>query len=122
MKHQDLEYTKLANIVLTLVPDLKKSMKEEAHWWGKDQPPQHVLFGDIILPFMIQAIKNHEDVERFRPLFEMFDMMATHPDMKVRSLVEATICPSICSDEVALQRTHRLMGPAVKRVCDGLIR
>lgn len=54
-------------------------------------------------------------------IFDFLEMLANHPEEHVQEVVHNSVCEALCSDELALQRARKYMGPATKGFCKAIV-
>ncbi len=116
---QESQSGALADRLLATVPDLRHSYNAELEWWGKEEPGAHIVFGDLLNPYLGTLLMKGEDQQLAR-VFRFLEELATDNDLDVRSVVGATVCPYLLDDEKRFNRALAYMGPATREFCSAI--
>jgi hypothetical protein len=59
----EIHYANVAEALVKAVPDLRAHYEEELRWWGDEKPGPHIIFGDVLNPYLIDLLDSghHED-------------------------------------------------------------
>ena len=64
------------NIMLTeLLPEIKASYDEEVSWQEGDETGSHVVFGDVLLPYILKSIES-ENTQCLIKCFKMIEKIS----------------------------------------------
>lgn len=88
-----VNYNDLNNLFLLKFPELKAEY-EKANFNGMEQMGPHVICGDVLLPYLYEALRTRKDQEVTRAA-EFIEVLAQNGDKETKNLVEATICESM---------------------------
>ena len=90
--------------------------------WGGELPGPHVVFGDVLNPYLIRLLSASESADQhaavLRRIFALLERMARHDDVLVQEVVVATVCERVGSDPAALAAGRRYMGEATRRLSE----
>ncbi len=105
---------KLVNAALVeALPELREKYEEETAAWGEEMGP-HVIYGDLLNPFIAELLDSPEDPvteERLRRVFAFLEKLLADPDPDFSDVARTTVAEDLESDPVRLQRGRSYMGP-----------
>src|SRR5262245_34679321 len=64
-----ISYQDLSAALLAKVPEFRIPFEQLRRTYGGDKPGQHIVFGDIVSPFLEEHLKNREDREVLTRIF-----------------------------------------------------
>jgi hypothetical protein len=117
----DLNYDTVSDLLVAQLPALRSEYDELLKWWGDDKPGPHVVYGDLLIPFLEQAVRA-DDAATLATVFELVEVLAECSDARVRDIVNATICDFIVANEAVFARARLAMGPLTRRRCEEVAR
>lgn len=111
-------YEQAGEKLVEFVPELEDVYQRELDSWGSERPGPHVLYEDILVPFIneLLASTGDESDATLRRVFEFVERLATTADERLRDLVAVAICEPLVADHVRLGRARAYMGPATLRI------
>lgn len=121
MKPEEIRYEDLSALMVKAIPEVAQAYEKELHWWKDEKPGQHIIFADILVPHIVSLLEKGDRDEELKRVFEFLELLANHPDEHVQEVVHNSICEPICSNEVALQKSKKYMGPATVRFCSMIV-
>src|SRR5678815_2885112 len=92
-----ITYENVSDVLVEHVPELKEQYQEELKWWGDQRPGPHVVYGDILNPYLDRLLQSGDEA-KLRQVFEFVEMLAGNPDSRVQELVAVTICEHLGSN------------------------
>jgi len=69
------------------VPELREEIDALRRWWEPDVPGQHVVFGDLLTPFLASLLRAANDRKRLQEIFDFIEELAKNPDVRVQEVV-----------------------------------
>jgi len=109
-----ITYDNVSDVLAEYVPELKEAYQGELRWWGDQRPGPHVVYGDILNPYL-ERLLHSGDEAKLRQVFEFVERLAGNPDERVQELVAVTICEYLGGDAERLSAARRFMGPVTAR-------
>ncbi len=106
-----LAYEDLAEALVQAVPELRIPYETEKKYWRGEKPPQHVVFGNIVPPFLASELQGGERKDVLHRAFSFFEAMADDPDQLVREVVQQEVLASLCGSSAWKARAKRFIGP-----------
>jgi hypothetical protein len=109
-------YSELSAKLLALLPELRDAYERElATWWVDDAPGPHVVFGDLLMPHIVELLQSGRDEVKLRKIFRFLEELATDPAKDVREVVAFSVVEGLVDDRQLLQAAWPYMGPAIRR-------
>jgi len=111
-----LTYEKLDTELLMVLPELRERYKEESRWWKGEHPGQHIIFGDLLNPFLIVLLERGGDHALLKRAFAFLEKMAKSQDIRVVNVVAVTVCERLGDNPTWLAKARNYMGPCTTRL------
>jgi hypothetical protein len=104
-----LSYVVANDQLLEAVPELVDQYRAEEQWWGDETPPPHVVYEDLLNPFIRKALAEAENgiLER---VFNFIELLSSSDDSRLRELVSVAVCERLSEDPSEIARLRRYMG------------
>jgi hypothetical protein len=112
-----VRYEDVSDKLMEHVPELREAYEAELKWWGNDQPGPHVVYGDVLNPYIDRLLQSG-DQAALRRVFAFLEILSCCEDQRVQELVAVTVCEHLGDDEERLRDARRFMGPATLKHCD----
>lgn len=107
---KDLTYANVAEALIEAVPDLRERYVEERRWWAEEKPGPHIIFGDILNPYLIDLLDAGGNDEKLCKVFQFLECLAKHDDVRIQELVAITVCERLGKRRDRLKKAHKFMG------------
>ena len=109
---RQLAYERLNVDLVAAIPALSDVYRREVDWWGSQPIPSHVLFGEILNPYISSRLAA-SDSEALVPAFQFLERMAADVDPRVQDVLRDTVLEHLREEPPTHQlRAEDLMGPA----------
>lgn len=113
-----LSYTKVVDELLTVIPELKPHFEEECKWW--DEILQHIVFGDVVVPFVLELLSGESEQKTLERMFAFFERMATSSDDMVSELLGVSVLEQLGDDPDILSKAVRYMGSSTRELSNAV--
>lgn len=113
-----LNYDNLVQQMLEAVPEIKPHYEKELEWW--DEILSHIVFGDVINPYIISLLKNSQDLDILQRAFQFFEIMANCPDERVAEVLGVTVLERLGDEPEVLKKAMKFMGNKTKEISDDI--
>jgi hypothetical protein len=110
-----IHYANVAEALVDAVPELRPRYEEERHWWEDENPGPHVIFGDVLNPYLIDLLDSGGHEDTLRQVFQFLELLATHADVHIQELVAVTVCERLGDCRERLQRAYKFMGTRTRQ-------
>lgn len=117
MAKEDITFESVSDLLVEELPELRARYREVLAWWGDERPPQHILYEDILNPYISELIQEKNEAG-LRRTFELVERMARSSDRRVQEIVAVTICDYIVADPRLLAQSRPFMGAFTQKQCD----
>lgn len=101
--------------LLVKLPQLQPQYESELEWWGDEQPGAHIIFGDVLNPYLISLLKLGKHEENLQVIFTFLEKLANHEDLDVQEVVAVTVCERLGDDPELLKKARKYMGETTLR-------
>jgi len=110
-----LTYECLSALVSERCPALREAVEKEERWWGEETPPPHVLFEDVVLPYLRESteLRGRTAVAE---LVALLEEMAEHADPRVPDVVRVSVLEPLATMPESLEQLRPALGPAVTAI------
>src|SRR5437867_337012 len=113
-----MKYEEASRLLIEAIPELKSQYDAELEWWKDETPGPHIIFGDVLLPFVTKLIEVGESERLVRRIFAFIERMANSEDSRVRDLVGVSICEPLIDHRQILERARSFMGPKTRGIME----
>jgi hypothetical protein len=117
-----LAYDDLSEALIRAVPELQMTYEIERKAWRGQKPGQHVMFGNIVPPFLASELQGLRRRVVLNRAFSFFENMANDPDVLVQEVVQQEVLASLCGRAEWKARAKRFIGPRsaalMREYCD----
>jgi hypothetical protein len=108
----ELSYERLNDEMVAAIPALKTAYRGEVDWWEHEPAPSHVLFGEILNPYLSDRLAAGGD-DSLAVAFGFLERMAGDIDPRVQDVLRDTVLEHIRDEPSDLRyRATQVMGPA----------
>ena len=118
-----LEYDRLSEQLIKVVPEIRIPYETELRVWRTDVPGQHIIFGDLLAPFLVAELERGKRKKLLRRIFDLLEEMATDPDVLVQEVAQQAVLSNLCGQQPWSSRLDRYLGPRSRALmleyCDG---
>ena len=105
----ELKFENIGEKLVEVVPELQQSYELELEWWGNEQPGPHIIFGDLLNPYLISLLESHNQ-PILKQIFTFLEQLANHEDIKVQEVVAVTVCERLGDNLEWLSKARQYMG------------
>lgn len=107
------KYKQINAALVDALPKLRDKYEEELAAWGEEMGP-HVIYGDLLNPYLAQLLDAPDDQttrESLRRVFDLLEQLLAHPDPDFSDVARTTVAEDLESNRPRLERARRFMGP-----------
>lgn len=114
----ELKYSNIAQRLAEVIPELRSEIEELRAWWGDEEPGPHVVFGDVLYPFLVSLLDSTTDKDEvLTRIFSLLEDMAASPDVHVQEVVAFSICEHLLGNTRRMERSHAFLGENTAKLC-----
>jgi len=116
-----IDYEELVGALLEALPEVTPTFHALSDRWGQDYLP-HVVFGDVVTEhFLIPLLEAPApDSALLERTFAFLEAMAMSSDVRVREVVEVSVCERLQDRPEWVQSARAYMGPQTLHLCSGI--
>jgi hypothetical protein len=112
-----MNYTTLVDTMLSHVPEVRPFYEKEISWYEKTPGP-HIIFGDVVNPWLRDLLVSNGNAELLGRLFGLFELMAESNDANVKEVLAFSVLESLGDDPNRLHSCWGYMGPLTRQLSD----
>jgi hypothetical protein len=105
-----LTYGTLASRLLDAVPELKSRYEAELRWWGEERPGPHIVYGDVLMPYLIPLLEAQGGAQTLERIFAFLELLARNEDLHVQEVLQMTVLERLGDSRQWLDRAREFMG------------
>lgn len=94
------------------IPEIKPFYNSVLKQWHGEEPVPHIIFEDVLNPYLINLLKIDEDKELISRIFAFLEKMATCDYTKVQDVLKY-----LGYDKTILAKSQKYMGKETKKIC-----
>src|SRR5215813_10256224 len=113
-----IHYDNVVGALLEAVPELRAGYEAECHQWGDEPLGPHVIFGDVLNPYLLDFLGAARPDAKLRRVFQFLERLANHEDIHISEMVAVTGCERLGDDPKILHRAHKYMGARTRQLSD----
>lgn len=113
-----MEYCNLSKELIICIPELRDMYEQELELWDGEDPGAHNIFGDILNPFLIEALHKNENEELLKKVFAFLERMATSNDSLVQEVLGCTVLERIGDDKAILKKAKKYMKEETNKISE----
>ena len=110
-----LIYETASEKLIEFVPELNEAYRRELDWWGSETPGPHVIYEDILNPYVDRLLESGDDAA-LRRVFNFIELLATAEDARLHDLVAVALLESLAADGLRTRQARQYMGPATRTI------
>ena len=110
-----LRYGDLGTKLIEEIPELEGAYRELLKWWGEETPGPHIIYGDVLTPYIIRVLESGDEPAAITRAFELLETLIADEDVHVQEVAVVTVLERLQDNEewVRLMRPH--LGPLAKQ-------
>ena len=117
-KVSQIHYDNVVEALMEAVPELRVGYEAECRQGGDEPPGPHVIFGDVLNPYLLNLLSSDRQDAALRQVFQFLEHLANHEDIHIQELVAVTVCERLGDDPKILHRAYKYMGARTRQFSD----
>ncbi len=109
-----LTYWNLVDHLLAEVPELRPAYGEELKLWLPDKPGPHVVYGNLLTPYLIELLEQNTDTATLRRVFSFLEQLAASSDRHVKDVAGASVLEGVGDRQFWKDRALSYAGPCTR--------
>lgn len=109
----EARFRRVNEALVNALPELRSRYEQEIAAWNEEMGP-HVIYGDILNPYLARLLDAPEEpgnTEILRRVFDFLEQLLASPDPDFSDVARTTVAEELESDRSRLERARRFMGP-----------
>lgn len=120
-KPQGLGYENLSRRLVEEVPELEDAYRKELEWWGEETPGPHIIYGDVLTPYIIRLLESGDDPGALRRAFDLLERMIADEDLEVGAVAVVTVLERLQDSDEWLKLLKPYAGPLAREAVRDLV-
>lgn len=108
---EEITYDDMGAKLIERLPELRPKYSAMLEWWDDEKPGQHVVYGDILNPYLKELLEKGDPAERLEIIFDFLENMANSSDEGVRNVLYVTVLEYFLGDKERLKKMRSYMRP-----------
>lgn len=113
----EITFDNMSYKLVEAIPELRQERGEDLEYWKSHMNMAHIIYGDVLNPFLISLLESGEKEELLKRIFAFLERLANHEDVRVREVVSVTVCERLGNEKEWIERARKYMGPNTLRLC-----
>jgi len=105
-----LSYDDLSSKLIEEFPELRTQYEAELKWWGSEKPGQHIVYGDIFTPFLVELLESGQERHRIERAFALIETMLSSEDVRVQEVAVVTVLEYLQGKKNLLKLAEPFLG------------
>ncbi len=111
---RDVKYSELNGELLRRFPELFSGYAELKAMWDGDEPGPHVLYGDVLVPWLATLLRSHGNEMAKVRVFAFLEELASSDAQDIRDLLGASVLEGLHAYADVLPEAREYMGQHTK--------
>jgi hypothetical protein len=87
----EVSFASLNDLALREFPELVPRYRAELEAWKGEIPGQHIVFADVLTPYLVELVENPRSTDRARRAFSFLERLASQDEPKIREVVALSV-------------------------------
>jgi hypothetical protein len=101
------------------LPSMRSRHADFKRWWGEEAIPQHVLVGDVVIPFLVEALSSGDE-SSVEAVLSLIEDMAIHADERIAEVAGATFVEYVASIPELRRALSPRFGAGLRRLLEAV--
>lgn len=109
-----MTYAELNGLLVRRLPELSDKYWELRKLWEGDEPGPHVVYGDLLAPYVVELLETGRDPAALQRAFALIEELASDGRGEIRDVAGASVLEAVIQRSSTRERAWALMGPATQ--------
>lgn len=109
-----IDYNTLNDVLISQFPELILLIKEQIRLWNSENIPSHCFYGDILNNYVAELLRENNDSQQIKKVFQFYEEMACSYDSQVRNLLQVTLLEYLWDEELVYTNALENMQPKTR--------
>ncbi|MCY3623706.1 MAG: hypothetical protein OXH68_18610 [Gammaproteobacteria bacterium] len=110
-----LRYEDLGAKMVEEFPELEDAYRKELEWWSPDEPGPHVVYGNLLNPYIIRLLESEDSPETVQRAFDLVETLLAHEDVYVQQVAMVTVLEELQGKPEWLRLMKPHAGPLARQ-------
>lgn len=101
--------------LIEALPEIKDRYDEEVEWQEGDDTGSHVVFGDVLTPYLLENIKA-KNINIVKMVFDFLEEMLKTNDVYASEVITCSVLESIVTEDIDMVFVECLLGDTAKEI------
>ena len=115
-----LRYGDLGTKLIEEIPELEGAYRELLKWWGEETPGPHIIYGDVLTPYIIRVLESGDEPAAITRAFELLETLIADEDVHVQEVAVVTVLERLQDSEEWVRLMRPYLGPLAKQAARDL--
>ena len=110
-----LRYEDLNAWLVEEIPELDEPYGKEREWWGEEKPGPHVVYGNLLTPYIVRLLESGDSRESIKRAFGLLETLLAHEDVRVQEVAAVTVLEALQGNPEWLDLIRPQAGPLARQ-------
>lgn len=106
----------LNDLLFGRLPQLRDRYAGLLKSWGSEEPGPHVVYEDLLVPFMIEEFSKSIQQDSLKDAFDLLEELLASGDKDARDLIGASVLEALYEDPTSREGARARMGPHTRKL------
>lgn len=111
-----MKYGDLNRALLTQFPELAVEHAKLKRIWGEEEPGPHVVFGDVLTPYLIDLLDSQQSESSVAEAFRFLEGLLTEEDPEITAVVGGSVLERLNDKRRWREKSREFMGPLTRQL------
>lgn len=116
-----MDSKELNKMLIKKFSELEKDYNNEVSWQEGDETGSHVVYGDILNPYIIECISK-DNISKLREIFSFIEYILDSGDDYASNVISVSVLESVLYSIFNNKRVFSLLGNESKKVVEEFIK
>ena len=104
-----MKSNQLNRLLIEKFPNLQEKYLDEVSWQDGDSTGSHVVYGDVLTPYLVECITNN-DIQEFKKIFDFLEEVLALKDEYSDNVIACSVIESITYLLIEYEHLQLLLG------------
>ena len=73
------------------IPEFEDAYRKSLDWWGEKTPGPHIVYGDVLTPYIIRVLESGDDPVAISKAFELLEALIADEDVHLQDVAVVAV-------------------------------
>ena len=115
-----LHYDELGKRLIEEIPELEEPYRRELEWWGEEKPGPHVIYGDLLTPYIVRLLEAGDNPDAIKRAFGLLETLIADEDIDVQAVAVVTVLDRLVGNAEWISLMMPYVGPMARKAVQDL--